>query len=41
MATAFPFKSIENKHDDKDYIKKFRKSLREHVMEIINFKRKK
>ena len=36
-------KSIENKHDvyrDKDRMKKFCESWREHVIEIINFKNK-
>ena len=44
MATVSSFKSLENKHDvyrGKDCMKKFCKSLREHVMEIINFKKKK
>ena len=36
------FKNIENKYNvcrGKDYVKKFCKSLRELVMNIINFKR--
>ena len=44
MSTISSFKSIENKHDvhrDKDYMKKFCKSLREHAMKIINSKKKK
>ena len=44
MATISSFKSIENKHDAyiyRDCMKKFCKSLREHAMEIINFKKKK
>ena len=38
------FENIENKHDvyrAKDCMKKFCKSLREHPMKIINFKKKK
>ena len=37
-------KSIENKHDlyrGKDCMKKFCESLREHVMKIINFRKRK
>ena len=44
MSTISSFKSIENKHDvyrDKYCMKKFCESLREHVMNIINFKKKK
>ena len=44
MSTILSFKSIENKHDayrGKDRMKKFSESLREHAMEIINFKKKK
>ena len=44
MSTISPFKSIENKRDvyrRKDYMKKICKSLREHAMKIINFKKKK
>ena len=35
MSTIFSFRSIENKHDayrDKDFMKRFCKSLREHAM---------
>ena len=42
MSTTF--RSIENQHNanrGKDCIKKFCKSLREHTMKIINFKKKK
>ena len=44
MSTILAFKSIENKHDvcrDKDCWKIFCESLREHTMEIVNFKKKK
>ena len=44
MSTISLFKSIENKHNvcrGEDYVKKFCKSLRELVMNIINFKKKK
>ena len=44
MSTILSFKSIENKHDvyrNKDYMKKFCESFREHAMEIINLKKKK
>ena len=44
MSTISFFRSIENKHDiyrGKYCMKKFCKSLREHGMEIINFKKKK
>ena len=44
MSKISSFKSIENKHvtcRGKDYMKRFYKSLREHAMEIINFKKKK
>ena len=44
MSTILLFKSIENKHDlhrGKDCMKKFCESLREHAMNIINFKKKK
>ena len=44
MFAISPFKSIENKHDvhkDKDCMKKFCESLREHKMKIINLKKKK
>ena len=37
------FKDIENKHDvyrGKDLMKKFCESLREHAIQIINFKKK-
>ena len=42
MSTILSFKSIEDKHDvyrDKDCMKKFCESSREHAMEIINFKK--
>ena len=44
MSTISSFKSIENKHDvyrGKDCMKKFCESLREHVMKIFYFKKKK
>ena len=44
MSARSLFKSIENKHDvceGKDCMEKFCKSLREHAMEIIDFKKKK
>ena len=44
MSTIASFRRIENKHDvytGKDCMKKFCKFLREHVMKIINFKKKK
>ena len=44
MSAILPFKRIENKHDKyrgKDCMKRFRASLREHAMKIINFKKKK
>ena len=44
ISTISSFKSIEKKHDvcrGKDCMKKFCKSLREHAMKIINFKKKK
>ena len=44
MSTISSFKSIENKHDvcrGKDCMKKFSESLREHAVEIINFRKKK
>ena len=43
MSTISSFKSIENKHDvsrGKDCMKRFCETLREHTMEIINFKKK-
>ena len=43
VSTISSFRNIENKHDvyrDKDCMKKFCKSLREHAMKIINFKKK-
>ena len=43
MSTILSFKDIGNKHKVyrvKDYMKKFCESLREHVMEIINFEKK-
>ena len=42
MSTISSFKSKENKHDvyrGKDCMKTFCESLREHAMEIINFKK--
>ena len=44
MSTTSPLKSIENKYDvyrGKDCMKRFYESLREHAMEVINFKREK
>ena len=44
MPVISSFKSIENKHDvytGKSCMKKFCKSLREHAMDIIIFKKKK
>ena len=44
MSTILSFKSTATKHDvyrGKDCIRKFCESLREHAMEIINFKKKK
>ena len=44
MSKISSFRSNENKHDvyrGKDCIKKFCEFLREHSMEIINFKKKK
>ena len=44
MSTISSFKSIKNNHDvyrGKDCMKTFYESLREHAMEIINFKKKK
>ena len=44
MSTISSFKSIENKHGvykGNLCMKKFCESLREHAMEIINFKKKK
>ena len=44
MSTISSFKYIENKCDayrGKDCMKKFCEFLREHVMKIINFKKKK
>ena len=43
VPTASLFKSIENKHDiykGKDYTKKLCESLWDHLMEIINFRKK-
>ena len=43
MSTISSFKSIENMHDvyrDKDCMKTFRKSFKEHTMKIINFFKK-
>ena len=42
MSTITSFRTIENKHDvysGKHLMKKFCKSLREHAMKIINFKK--
>ena len=44
MSAISSFKNIQNRHDvhlGKDCMKKFCKSLREHALEIINFKKKK
>ena len=44
MSARSSFKSIENKHDvykSKDCMKRFCESLREHTINIINFKNKK
>ena len=44
MSTILSFKSLESEHEvyrGKDCMKKFCESLREHAMEIINFKKKK
>ena len=44
MSTISSFKNIENKHDGyrgQDCVKKFCEFLREHAMEITNFKKKK
>ena len=44
MSTISSFKKIENKHDiyrGKDCMKKYYESLREHAMNIKNFKKKK
>ena len=44
LSTLLSFKSIENKHDvykGEDCMKKFCESLGEHIMEKINFKKKK
>ena len=44
MSTLSSFKSIENRHDvhrGKDDMKKFSEFLRDHAMEIINFKKEK
>ena len=44
MSTISLFKNIENKHDaysGTDCVKKFCEFLREHVMNIINFMKKK
>ena len=43
MSTISSFKDVENKNDvcrDTDCMKIFCESLREHVMKIINFKKK-
>ena len=44
MSATSSFKSIENKHDvygGKDCMETFVNVLREHLMELINFKKKK
>ena len=44
LSTISSFKSMENNHDvyrGKERMKKFFESLREHTVEIINFKKKK
>ena len=44
LFTISSFKGIENKHDTygvKNFMKKFRESLRKRAMEAISFKRKK
>ena len=44
MSPTLPFHDIENKHDadrGEGCMQKFRKSLREHAVKIINFERKK
>ena len=44
MSTILSFKKIENHHDvyrGRDCMKKFCKSLSEHAMKMINFKKKK
>ena len=44
ISTISSFKSIKNKHNisqSKTCMKKFCEPLREHAMEIINFKKKK
>ena len=44
MSTITSFRTIENKHDvyrGKHHMKKFCRSLREHAVKIINFKKKK
>ena len=44
MSSISAFRSIENKHDEysvKDCTKKFCESLRDHPINIINFKKKK
>ena len=44
MSTISSFQSMKNKHDVcrvNDCVKKFCDSLREHAMEITNFKKKK
>ena len=43
MSTVSPSHRIENKYDvcrGKDDMEKFIESLREHVMKVINFKKK-
>ena len=41
VSTISSFRSIENKHRDKDCIKRFCEFLREHTMKIINLQKKK
>ena len=44
MSRKLAFKSIQNKHDvyrGKDWMKKFCESLREQVLKVLNFKKKK
>ena len=44
MSTIWAFDYIENKHtlySRKDYMKKFRTSLREHIKNIIDFEKEK
>ena len=44
ISTILSFKEIENKHDiyrGEDCMKKFCESLKQHLMKIVNFKKKK